>query len=45
MEDPKFGKYMGVVKDDELGKLYNKSKIVKQVKLKVLKKKMKQIYL
>ena len=28
MEDPKFGKYMGVVKDDELGKLYNKSKIV-----------------
>ena len=28
MEDPKFGKYMGVVKDDKLGELYNKSKIV-----------------
>ena len=28
MEDPKFGKYMGVVKDDKLSELYNKSKIV-----------------
>ncbi len=28
MEDPKFGRYMGVVKDDKLSELYNKSKIV-----------------